>query len=180
MPNNLFYKEQSDKGLDDFKFLLRKRIVDKDGEPIMLQDWDDDTKWVRLTPYHFLHGYCEHFSFRLLVDYGLERYSFFNPADQERFVHAFNIAVYDGVKYYVDIRGATADFREFAKEFMNEDQIPDDPSEVIRPYNGLHTPYLQVQKEFLDAFFDRYGEDLFTVAGHDITSEEYLDASHNL
>ena len=70
----------------------------------------------------FLHGSCQLFSLALHKKFG---YKAFKISKGEKDVHYFCMKEHLGLNYYVDVRGMTNNFKEFASEFAFMKNIND-------------------------------------------------------
>ena len=58
----------------------------------------------------FLMGSCELFALALSKKYG---YQVYEIVQDDKMIHSFCIAIYKGVKLYIDVRGITSNYKEF-------------------------------------------------------------------
>lgn len=93
----------------------------------------------------FINGICNIFAFALYKKFKKFKYEICKIVDYTgRDLHWFCISYYKGKKVYIDVRGATTDYEEFAWQFhSSKDPIP----EVVE-YKNI---------DILD-FEDEYGE----------------------
>lgn len=104
--HNGFYEEldelQKD-GADDFGFL----------ENICISVCDIHGN--QLSTYDLLHGYCTTFATLLHKKYGYTVYKI--EKKNGDYIHCFCTAIWNGITYYIDVRGITNNYDEFISEF---------------------------------------------------------------
>ena len=87
-----------------------------------------------LTPYDFLHGYCNVFAQMLNEKYGYRIEAAYEEPSQ--LVHCWCVSeAPDGRKAYIDVRGVTTSFDDLMKDF--EDFWTDDEYHYILRYDRM-------------------------------------------
>lgn len=120
-----------------------------------------DTHGNPLSTHDLLHGYCTTFAKLLHRKYGYPVYKI--EKKNGNYIHCFCTAIWNGITYYIDVRGITNNYDEFISEF--EDFVSKEESlQCTVPVENFKNSYpfaMRLASNVESCFKEYYNFELF-------------------